>query len=200
MADPIEFWFEFSSPYGYLAAREIEALGARHGRAILWKPFLLGVVMKETGGQPLLAIPLKGDYSRRDMHRVARAMGCEMKLPDPYPFLAVAASRATYWLLGSDEALAKRVARALYDAAFLEGRNLTQPADVAEVAAREGVDPQELLAAIQDQAIKDRLRDATAAAMERGVFGSPFVIIDGEPFWGFDKLPEVERWIVAGGW
>jgi 2-hydroxychromene-2-carboxylate isomerase len=134
------------------------------------------------------------------MHRVARGMGFEMKMPDPFPFLAVAASRTYYWLLGRDEALAKRVARTLYDAAFVEGRNLSKPEDVAEVAAREGVDPQELLAAIQDQAIKDRLRDETAAAMAKGVFGSPFVIVDGEPFWGFDKFPEIERWIASGGW
>ena len=200
MAGPIEFWFEFSSPYGYLAAREIEALGARHGRAVSWKPFLLGVVMKETGGQPIVEIPLKGDYSLRDMHRVARGMGFEMKMPDPFPFLAVAASRTYYWLLGRDEALAKRVARTLYDAAFVEGRNLSKPEDVAEVAAREGVDQQELLTSIQDQAIRDRLRDEMAAAMAKGVFGSPFVIVDGEPFWGFDKFPEIERWIETGGW
>ena len=106
MPAPITFYFEFSSPYGHFAAREIEALAARHGRTVDWKPYLMGVVMKQTGMVPLIQVPLKGDYMKRDLQRTAREMGFDFKLPDPFPFLAVAPSRAFYWLHDRDPALA----------------------------------------------------------------------------------------------
>ena len=200
MAAPITFYFEFSSPYGYLAARQIEALSARHGCSVDWKPYLMGVVMKQTGMVPLIQVPLKGDYMKLDLQRTARAEGFEFVLPDPFPFLAVAASRAFYWLHDRDPALAVRFARAVYDAAFMEGRDMSRPDAVAEVGAGLGIDKDELRAALKDEAVKDRLRDETDKAIEAGAFGSPFVIVDGEPFWGFDKFPEIERWLESGGW
>jgi 2-hydroxychromene-2-carboxylate isomerase len=75
MAAPIDFYFDFSSPYGYLAAQKIEALAAKHGREVDWHPVLLGVIFKETGSAPLTMVPLKGDYSRRDFERSARFHG-----------------------------------------------------------------------------------------------------------------------------
>ena len=75
MTPPIDFYFDFSSPYGYLAAQKIEALAAKHGRAVDWHPVLLGVVFRQTGTAPLTDVPLKGDYSRRDFERSARFHG-----------------------------------------------------------------------------------------------------------------------------
>lgn len=200
MPAPLTFYFEFSSPYGYVAAREIEALAARHGREVEWKPYLMGVVMKQTGMVPLIQVPLKGDYMKHDLKRTARAMGFDFKLPDPFPFLAVAPSRAFYWLHGRDPALAARFARAVYDAAFMEGRDMSKPDAVGEIGADLGIDADELRAALKEDAVKDRLRDETDKAIAAGAFGSPFVMVDGEPFWGYDKFPEIERWLESGGW
>src|SRR3546814_6947662 len=82
MPTPIDFYFDFSSPYGYLASEQIEALAARHGRTVACRPILLGVVFQQTGGQPLLDIPLKGGYARNDLARSARLLGLPSQLPD----------------------------------------------------------------------------------------------------------------------
>src|SRR5690606_28310302 len=85
MSAPIDFYFDFSSPYGYLASTRIDAIAARHGRSVDWHPILLGAVFKATGGAPLASIPLKGPYSERDMARSARLMEVPFRLPSRFP-------------------------------------------------------------------------------------------------------------------
>jgi len=75
MAAPIEFYFDFSSPFGYLASEKIDQLAAKHGREVMWRPFLLGAVFKITGGMPTMEVPIKGDYYKRDFPRSARYLG-----------------------------------------------------------------------------------------------------------------------------
>ncbi len=200
MTDPIDFYFDFSSPYGYLASTRIDALAVRHGRAVVWRPFLLGVAFKTTGQAPAVEPPLRGPYHRHDFARSARLLGVPFKMPAVFPFAALAASRAYYWLVDRDPDQARALARAVYRAAFGEGRDVTSPATIAELAAPLGVDPAALLAALADPAVKDRLKRETEAALAGGVFGSPFIVVDGEPFWGHDRLDQVERWLAAGGW
>ncbi len=200
MAEPIEFYFDFSSPYGYLAAQKIDEIGARHGREVAWKPFLLGATFKETGLRPLVEIPMKGDYMKHDLQRSARLLGVPIQEPKPFPFMSVAASRAVYWLMDRDAPLAKRLAKRLYDAAFGEGRDISSAEGVITVAAELGIDPEELGAALQDPAVKERLRNEVEAGKAKGVFGSPYIIVDGEAFWGSDRLDQVDKWLETGGW
>jgi len=200
MAEPIEFYFDFSSPYGYLASHRIDEIGARHGRAVAWKPFLLGVVFKANGQQPLQNIPMKGTYSLHDMQRSARLLGVAFKMPDRFPFMSVAACRAFYWLGDRDAARARDLAKALYNAAFGDGRDISGAEGVVEVASTLGIDREALGAALQDPAVKGRLRAEADAAVQREVFGSPYMFVDGEPFWGHDRLDQVDRWLSTGGW
>lgn len=200
MPDPIDFYFDFSSPYGYLASRRIEAIAAKHGRSVTWRPHLIGAVFPTTGSKPLLDIPMKGEYARLDLPRTARGLGIPFRLPKQFPFLSVAAARAFYWLTDRDPAKAKELARALYDRAFGEGEEISSAEAVIDIAANVGVDAKALRAALTDPAVKDRLKQEVAAAIERGVFGSPYIIVDGEPFWGHDKLEEIDRWLETGGW
>jgi len=88
----------------------------------------------------------------------------------------------------------------VFHAAFGEGRAVTSAELVAALAEPIGVDRAELLAALADPAVKQRLRAETDAAIARGAFGSPFVVVDGEPFWGSDRLDQVDRWLATGGW
>ena len=81
---PIEFYFDFSSPYGYLGAQRIDAIGAEFGRAVHWRPVLLGVIFKVTGQSPLVSQNLRGPYSKRDMERSARKLGVKFGLPDGF--------------------------------------------------------------------------------------------------------------------
>jgi 2-hydroxychromene-2-carboxylate isomerase len=200
MANPIDFYFDFSSPYGYLASTKIDEVAAKHGRAVIWRPILLGAVFKITGQQPLATIPLKGSYMAHDLARSARSLNVPFKLPTKFPVSGIAPSRAFYWVGDRDPALAKSLAQALYHAYFVEDRDISNPEVTANVAAKHGVDKAELSQALNDPAVKERLRTEVDAAIERGVFGSPYIVIDGEPFWGSDRLDQVERWLATGGW
>jgi 2-hydroxychromene-2-carboxylate isomerase len=200
MAAPIDFYFDFSSPYGFLAAQKIEALAQKHGRAVDWHPMLLGVVFKETGAAPLTMVPLKGEYSRRDFDRSARFHGIAgFRMPSKFPIASQAPARIVLWAKTRDPALAVRVLKAMYRAFFIEGLDISDPGVAASVAAREGLDAAEARAAVDDPAIKDALKREVEQAIARGVFGSPFVIVDGEPFWGLDRFDQVERWLATGG-
>lgn len=200
MPQPIEFWFDFSSPYGYLAAQKIDKLAENHRRSAAWKPFLLGAVFKVTGAQPLTQAPLKGPYSLHDMERSAREIGVAFQLPAKFPFLAVAAARGFYSIDASDPGKARAYAKAVYHRIFGEGQPPESGEQAAELGSKVSVDPKALLAGINDQAIKDKLRTETDRAIQLGVFGSPFFIVDGEPFWGHDRLEQIDRWLETGGW
>jgi 2-hydroxychromene-2-carboxylate isomerase len=200
MPDPIDFYFDFSSPYGYLASTRIDALAAAHGRGVNWRPFLLGVAFKTTGQKPLSEQPLRGPYSLSDFARSARLLGVPFTMPTPFPFPSLAACRAFYWLADEDAGKAKALAKAVYHAAFGEGRDMRAADAVADVARDLGVDPAAVKAACDDPAVKGKLKAATDAALANGVFGSPFFIIDGEPFWGHDRMEQVDRWLATGGW
>ena len=200
MSDPIEFYFDLSSPYGYLASECIDEIVARHGREVTWRPYLMGVAMKVTGSSPVVNRPMLGEYSRHDMVRSARRLEVPLRFPEPFPVATIAACRAVYWTERNDAGEAKPLAKALYRAYFVDGRNISEAEVVADVAADSGADRDALLAGIQEPAIKDRLKEVTNDAIERGVFGSPFFLVDGEPFWGHDRMDEVDRWLDAGGW
>jgi 2-hydroxychromene-2-carboxylate isomerase len=199
MPAPIDFYFDFSSPYGYFASTRIDAIAARHGREVNWRPVLLGAALKVTGLPALPTVPLKGAYSKHDFARSARFLGIPFRQPTAFPIASQAPARAFYWADAADPARARQLAAALYRAYFVEDVNISNPSDTVAVAASLGYHAAEVEAAINDPAIKDRLRSEVDAAIARGVFGSPFVIVDGEPFWGVDRLDQVERWLQTGG-
>ncbi|MBI2977514.1 MAG: 2-hydroxychromene-2-carboxylate isomerase, partial [Rhodospirillales bacterium] len=152
------------------------------------------------GNRPLADQPLQGAYCKRDWDRLARHMKVAWRMPTPFPIATLAAARAFYWLDDKDPGLAKRFARATFDTYFGNGRDITAPETVADIAAPLGVDRAALLAAVQDPAVKERLKQETAEALRRGVFGSPFFVVDGEPIWGSDRLWMVKHWLREGGW
>lgn len=202
MPAPLLFHFDFISPYGYFASLRIEDMAARHGREVDWRPMLLGVaVLKVMGLRPLLDTPLKGDYVRRDVLRYARRHGIPLgraldaSIGNPLP-----AARAFYWLRKHHPHLQAAMAHALFDAFWAQGRDLSTPEAVAAITLPEGLAP----AAVADGAASEEaatlLRNAVASAIGAGVFGSPTVTVDGEPFWGVDRLDEAEDWLARGGW
>ncbi len=200
MPDPIEFYFDFSSPYGYLAACQIDDLAGEFGRSVVWRPYLMGAAMKVTGRGPMVNDPLVGEYTRKDLQRSARYIGVPIFMPEPFPVATVAACRAYYWLLDQEEEKAKALAVALYRTFFAEGRNIGETEVVLDVAASLGIDREALASALQDPKVKEKLKVVTDDAIARGIFGSPFVIVDGEAFWGSDRLDQVRRWLETGGW
>jgi 2-hydroxychromene-2-carboxylate isomerase len=187
MKAPIDFYFDFSSPYGYLASHKIEALAAKYVRGVTWRPMLLGVAFKATGSGPLPSIPLKGDYAKRDFLRSARFHGVPFRMPEPFPVSTVAACRAFY---GSPEERRVPLAKALFRAYFVDNVNIGEAENVQKVAASVGCKPD-----LNDQTVKDKTRAEVDAALAKGVFGSPYIVVDGEPFWGVDRFEQIERWL-----
>ena len=212
MAAPLEFWFDFSSPYGYLAAQRIEALAARHGRAVDWRPMLLGVAFKAAGTAPLTEVPLKGPYSKRDFVRSARFHGIdEFRMPSRFPIPTQAAGRILLW---AKENYAKEVvgpasagrfpspaavARAMLRAYWVEDRDISNPDIAAAAAGEAGVDVAAARAVVDDPVWKDALKREVETGLARGVFGSPFVVVDDEPFWGLDRFDQLDWFLGSAG-
>jgi 2-hydroxychromene-2-carboxylate isomerase len=192
----LRFHFDFISPYGYFASLRIEAIAARHGRGVEWHPMLLGVsVLKVMGLKPLLDTPLKGPYTERDVLRYAREHGVPMqRLPADPVMNPLACGRAMAWVNVHQPQHAAAVAHALYNAYWGRGLDLSTPASLAPVVGEDIA-----RAAGSDEATA-LLRAEVDAALQAGVFGSPTVVVDGEPFWGVDKLEQAERWLERGGW
>jgi len=197
---PIDFYFEFSSPYGYIATQLAEDFERRIGRPVAWRPMLLGPVFKITGQHPLVEVPMKGDYSKHDFARTARLHNVTYNHPSKFPIGTVAALRAFYWVNDHNPAQARALAKALYKAYFADGVDISAPSTVTDIAASVGVDRTALAAALDNPAVKESAKGEVDAAIAAGVFGSPFFVVDGERFWGCDRMPMVEEWIRRGGW
>ncbi len=202
MSEAIEYWFDFTSPYGYLGSERIEAVAKRHGREIVWRPVLLGAIFKETGGAPLTEAPMKGPYSMHDFRRSAREHDIPFRMPETFPVGAVAAKRAVMHVR-ADAATNARTAdlvHAVYRAYFVDGADIRDAEVVLDLAAGIGLEREPLAAALGDPAVKGALRDEIATALERGVFGSPTMALGGELFWGSDRVDMLDRWLDRGGW
>ncbi len=198
--EPIEFWFDFSSGYAYLAAQDIDALGLRVGRDVLWRPFMLGAAFKITGMRGLSSTPMKSDYARYDWERAARRLRIPLRLPEAHPKIALAATRAFYWIESLYPERSGDFARAVfreYYSGHLDTSDLNQ---VVAVAAALGLDPVRLASGAQSPEIKEYTKAFCDTAIARGVFGSPFFLVEGESFWGWDRMEMMEDWLRTGGW
>lgn len=201
MPAALEFYFDFSSPYGYIAAERVESLAAKHGRAVDWRPMMLGAVFKVAGTQPLTQYPLKGQYSVHDFKRSAREHGIPFNMPATFPVASQAAARAVYWCKQHAPEKAVPLIKAVYRAFFVDGKDISSPELVLDLAGGLGIDAKALRAGIESPEIKNKLREVTDDAVNhRGVFGSPFIFVDGEPFWGADRLDMIDRWLQRGTW
>lgn len=199
MAAAIDFYFDFTSPYGYLAAERIDALAAKYQREVNWHAILLGFIFKQTGQVPPMQVPLKGEYVIHDMARSARYVGVPLKFPAEFPKMTIAAARGFYWLNDQDPALAKTFARHVYRAYFVDNLDVSNAEVIADIAHSAGVDRAAFASNVQSDAVKERFKNESDRAIARKVFGSPYFIVDNEPFWGADRMEQLEHWLKNGG-
>lgn len=198
----VEFFFDFSCPYAYLAHTQIEALCARASAELRWEPMLLGGVFQAIGTPQIPAStmsPAKARLNDLDMRRWADHFGVPLVMPPSHPNRTVLALRATIAAVAE----IPRASKALFRAYWAEGRDVSQPEVVREALDQAGLDGGALVRRAEEPPIKEALRARTDEAIARGVFGAPSFFVTapgvaGELFWGQDRLAFVEK--ALGGW
>ena len=168
------------------------ALDARNQRSLIDTAAEFGFSLIFASPAPLTTVPLKGDYSKMDFARSAHFMGIPYNPPTRFPLPTQVAARAYYWLHERDCTMARAFAHAAYRALFVEDRDISSLDVVLDLAASIGADRTALAEGVESPEIKDRLKEEVAAALTKGVFGSPLIFCDGEPFFGADRLPQLE--------
>ena len=190
----VVFFFDVVCPYAYLGSTQIEAVAARAGARLEWKPMLLGGVFQAIGRKDVPTPEAKRAAMAEDFRRQVRHLGVPLAWPAEHPRKTVDAMRLC---VAAGERVAD-VAKALYRAYWVDGLDVTDRAVLARVAAAHGVD----LGAIDTPAIKDQLRKNTDEAVAAGVFGAPSMLVTNEHgrflFFGQDRLDFVEK--ALGGW
>ena len=188
MTKSVDFYFDFGSPAAYLAYTQLSRLTSDTGATVVMKPILLGGIFQASGNRPPASVPLKGSYLFKDMSRFARRYGVRLNMNPFFPIITTTLMRMDPGLhLRNDQSL-KHFRDTVFQAIWVDERNLNDPVTVGAVLAEAGFDPTALLALASEQTIKDELKTVTLAAVERGVYGAPTFFVGNEMFWGQDRL------------
>ncbi len=198
MSRDLDFYFDFSSSYSYIGEHRLRAMAEEFDIKVNWRPIALGAIFKSRGHAPPQADSLKGRYVWHDVERSAAEWGLPYKWPKPFPFNSIPAARAYWHLAATDEGKAVDWAKAVFRASFGNGRDCSDPVVLAEVAGELGLDGQALMEATARDEVKAKLKTVTDEAMERGVFGAPTFFIDGEMYWGADRIDQIWRRLERG--
>jgi 2-hydroxychromene-2-carboxylate isomerase len=190
----IQFWFEFGSSYSYLAAWRIERVAAEAVRAVEWRPFLLGPIFRAQGwnDSPFNIYPVKGRYMWRDMERLCERHGLPLRRPSVFPRNGLLAARVA--CRASAEPWCPDFVRAVYRANFGDDREISDPAVIESILDALGQPGRRLIDAARTDEAKARLREQSEEAVRLGIFGAPSFIVDGELFWGNDRLEDAIAW------
>jgi 2-hydroxychromene-2-carboxylate isomerase len=198
MAPPlIEFFFDCSSPWTYLAFSRIEALAAEAGARIEWRPILVGGIFNTINPSVYASrenpVPAKHAYMRKDLQDWAGSAGLRIVFPPKvFPVNSVKAMRGCLWLEPQGKLV--RFARAVFAAYWGDDRDISQDGALREICTALDIDPARFFAGIAEPAIKDRLRANTEELMRRGGFGTPTLFVDGDDmYFGNDRLPLVRE-------
>jgi len=192
MSKTVEFFFDLGSPASYLAWTQLPALCARHGATLRYRPMLLGGVFHATGNASPAMIPAKGRYMFTDLGRYAMRYGVPFGLPPGFPMNTLALMRGVIGMqLRSPERFEALLA-ALFYGLGAQRRNLADATVLDQVLGEAGFDPTELQALASDGDVKAALKEATEEAVARGVFGAPTCFVEGQMYFGQDRLDFVE--------
>ena len=191
MSKTVEFYFDFGSPTAYLAHKRLQQLQAQYDFAIEYRPVLLGGVFKATGNMSPVAIPAKGKYMlEHDLPRFAGLYGVPLNFNPYFPINTLNLMRGAVAAL--QEGFFEPYVDALFDAVWVDGKDLGDLEVVKSVLEEAGIDVEKVMSLVQDPAIKSALIANTEAAVERGVFGVPTVFFGSEMFFGQDRLQFIE--------
>ncbi|MES2107058.1 MAG: 2-hydroxychromene-2-carboxylate isomerase [Pseudomonadota bacterium] len=193
MSKQIEFYYDFGSPYTYLAYHRLPVIAAKHGAEIIWKPVLLGGIFQATGNHSPAEIPLKAIHSQVDLRRWADRFGVSFTMNPYFPINTLTLMRGAtgMQLRGKKEFDAYNAA--IFSAMFEQPRNLNDPAQLAAVLAAAGFEVADFMAMVGNPEIKELLKKNTEQAVQRQIFGVPSFFVGEEFYWGQDRLDFVEE-------
>ena len=190
MSKKVEFFFDVGSPASYLAWTQLESIAQRTNAKIIWRPMLLGAVFQATGNASPAAVPAKGAYMLKDLQHFSNIYGVPFNFNPFFPLNTMHLMRGATAYLEEPEFQAYLVA--IFNALWSEQLNMESPEVVAEVLTKAGIDVTDFMARISETEVKERLKDTTEEAVARGVFGAPSFFVNGEMFFGQDRLSFVE--------
>lgn len=193
MSKTVEFYYDFSSPYTYIASKRIEKVCHESGASLVWKPFLLGGVFNEIGSTPAAQIENKIKYLRQDTVNCAEYYGVPFNYPEIFPLNSVRAMRGAFAASEKDKLVEYN--HLMFDLYWTLGADLSRVEILAEAVANIGIDPEWFAQRIAEQEIKDMLRVETNIAITRGVFGAPTIFVDDKMYWGNDRLDFLDRYL-----
>ncbi len=192
MSKTLEFYFDFGSPTAYLAHKRLGQLSDQYPLQVQYRPMLLGGVFKATGNNSPVAIPAKGQYMvQHDLPRFARRYNVALNFNPHFPINTLKLMRAA--IAAEQRGCFKPYVDTVYEAIWVDGKNMGDSAIVASALTEAGLDAQALLELSEQPEVKAELVSATEAAVARGVFGAPTLFMDGEMYFGQDRLDFVEE-------
>lgn len=189
----IDFWYSIGSTYSYLTVMRLPAVAQASGVAFRWRPFNVRHVMIEQNNIPFKDKPVKTAYMWRDIARRAVRYGQSPRLPAPYPLPGLMHANQVA-VLGAEEGWVEAYTRATYRRWFEQGQSAGEEPNLSESLTEIGQDPVRVLAEAETPRITDALAEVTEEAMALGVFGSPSFVVEGEVFWGDDRLEDAIDW------
>jgi 2-hydroxychromene-2-carboxylate isomerase len=190
----VQFWFEFASTYSYPAAMRVEDVARRYGSAVSWRPFLLGPIFREQGwdDSPFNLYPVKGRYMWRDLERICAGLRIPFRRPSQFPRNGLRAARVACAIEEADRV--PEFVRRVYAANFARDLDIAEPGVLLDCLEGVVADPGAVLAAAGEEGAKARLRQNTDDAIGLGIFGAPTFVVEGELFWGNDRLEVALEW------
>jgi 2-hydroxychromene-2-carboxylate isomerase len=193
----LEFWFEFASTYSYPAAHAVEAAAKARGVDVVWRSFLLGPIFGAQGwnDSPFNIYPVKGAYMWRDLARLCGAQGLPLKRPSQFPRGSLLAARVACRFAG--EPWIGEFVRRVFSANFVRDLDISSPFVVGEILSQVGQTPAEVMKAAQAQETKDAFRAQNERVVALGLVGAPSYVVDGEVFWGGDRLEAALDWALG---
>ncbi len=195
----IDFLYDFGSPNAYLVHKTLPDLAARFGASVNYLPVLLGGVFKATNNQsPMQAfggVQGKLQYHARETQRFIKRHDLTFHMNPHFPVMTIGAMRGAIFAQGKD--WESNYISAIFDAMWVHGQKMDDTAVIHEVLTENNLPAKEIIEATQDQSVKQGLIDATSAAVQRGVFGSPTMFVGIEMFFGKETLPEIEEALIA---
>jgi len=195
MPKKLEFFYDCSSPWTYLAFTKIEGVAARHDAELIWRPILVGGLFNtvnpsvyEGRAKP---VPVKAKYYVKDLRDWAQFYVLKIGNPTVFPVNSVKAMRGAF--VANEHRIIAQYSRRVFESYWGDDRDISQDEVLREIAREVGLDEKEFFTKITSDEYKAKLRENTEELIARGGFGSPTMFVEGSMFFGNDRLPLVEH-------